>query len=213
MASRVRRKEPKSKALLEQLHALVQQLYSTHERRIRPKYPWVFVKVLPKEQKPLGTIILPGGIGPGGQNKILYEGIVLETWKPFWKHYRTNVKFSASAHAEYVEETEQLVESSVKPDDHVLFPHYEGLPAGHIFDEKEYRLVREINPSDPERRCEIISTLDYDRETIEQALVNVIESTYKEPIRLGNLPELVARITKEFYVVRKHAEVKTVTGV
>lgn len=216
--------QAQEKSLIKQLDELCQQLYATHERRIVPKYPWVFVKVLPKEQAPLGRIILPDGTGPKGQNKILYEGIVLETWKSFYEFHRSESTLVIEKSLE--DWTRQyllskgvdlpvvctydhtvLRESSVKPGMHVIFPHYEGLPAGRIFDEKEYRLVREFNPSDPERRCEILGYLEYEQEKIEDAVLRAINECDDDAARIA------ARITKEFYVVRKSATPRTTSGV
>src|SRR5579864_7112812 len=69
----------------EQVQALTEMLYAAHSRRFVPRFPWVFVRVISKEQVYKGVIHLPAS----EQNKVNHEGIVLATWKPFDK--RTTV--------------------------------------------------------------------------------------------------------------------------
>src|SRR5476651_1845038 len=48
-------------------------------RRFKPMRPWVLVRVLPKEHTTPGGIIL----AEKEQNKIAYEGLVIEVWEPY----------------------------------------------------------------------------------------------------------------------------------
>jgi co-chaperonin GroES (HSP10) len=85
-------------------------------------YPWVFVRVLPREQVRKSGIILPDI----DQNKTVLEGIVLSTW------------------AEHELPNGTKVRSECALGDHVLFPHWTGLPIIG-FKDKHYRIVREVN--------------------------------------------------------------------
>lgn len=126
-------------ALEKKFGKLSQQIYQSGERRIKPNWPWVLVRVVPKEQK-FGSLYLPDGDGSARQNKPLMEGIVLETWKPHWSKFRQKIEGSAFVQAE----TEQEVwrESEFKVGDRILFPSFAGLPVNFL-DDKNYRLVRE----------------------------------------------------------------------
>jgi co-chaperonin GroES (HSP10) len=109
---------------------LAQEIYESGERRIRPTWPWVLVRVAPKEQK-LGSLYLPDASGASGQNKPVWEGIVLAIWEPHW-HY---VKDKGENHEVYRK-------SDFEIGDRVLFPSFAGLPVNFL-DETKYRLVRE----------------------------------------------------------------------
>lgn len=111
----------------EQLAKLAQELYE-EIRYVRPMYPWVLVRVLDREQK-IGSIHIPQGTK---QNKPVLEGIVLATWA-------TNIKCirAPEPHGAFVEITSEL-----EPGQHVLFPHWAGVPVVG-FAEDKYRLVKE----------------------------------------------------------------------
>lgn len=113
-----------------QLIRLAQEIYQKGERRIKPRPDWILVRVLPKGQRTAGGILLPQT-----QNKVLYEGIVLETWEPY------ETEFSGSLEGGY-----SLIsvrkESLLKIGDRVLFPHFEGLPVPFL-DEHHYRIIKE----------------------------------------------------------------------
>jgi co-chaperonin GroES (HSP10) len=159
---------------------MVQTLFQASEKRFVPHYPWVFVRVLQKEQQTAGGLVLPEP-----QNKTSHEGVVLATWKPIrpnaatagemliaWERSvnsadtRTDLDLAyfegSRAFAEYlmrrgwgevtqffnvngdVNEKRELIASSLKPGDHVLFPHWAGMPI-EGFDKKYYRVVKECN--------------------------------------------------------------------
>lgn len=116
-------------------------------RKIVPLYPYVLVKLLPKEQK-IGRIYAPDV----HQNKVLHEGIVLATFK---EHERS------------INRKPVLAKPSVKVGDHILFQHFEGIPAdAHLFDRRyytgEYRYVAD-NPIGGGRNG-ILAVLEYDQE-------------------------------------------------
>lgn len=121
----------------EQLVQLVNELYEEHERRFQPMNGWVFIRVLPKEQK-IGRIYTPDH----QQNKPMYEGIVIQTWKP-WTEERP-IRYKIADDTELVDAVEIIHHKSyVAPGDRVLFPHYEGQPVGQVFDERFYRIIPE----------------------------------------------------------------------
>lgn len=121
--------------LEDKLHKLSQKIYDTGFRRIQTTWPWVLVRVCPKESK-IGSLYTPGDIFGADmrQHKPLLEGIVLATWKPHWSRFRKPSE----------ESTIRQVwrESEFEIGDRVLFPHFAGLPVDYL-DDKNYRLVRE----------------------------------------------------------------------
>lgn len=98
---------------LEEVVNFVSQLLFEKGRQFVPLYPWVFIRVLKKEQK-LGSLILPDKI----QNKTVWEGVVLSKWK----------------------DTTKREECPVEVGEHVLFPHWAGAPVNGYSD--NYRIVR-----------------------------------------------------------------------
>ena len=186
--ARVVRKDPKT-----ELTEYALEAYKNHRRRMRPLYPWVLVRVLPKEQAPLGRIILPDN---NTHNKILYEGIVLEPGLPMWKMVDVSGRY-------------QMVQmfSQYEPGDHVVFPHYEGIPVPYLneMDGKDaYRVIRERNQNDP--RCEIVGKLEYEMGTMEEQLEDALPSGPMDQ------REFIRNLLKEFYVVRRREKIRTVSG-
>lgn len=127
--------------LLEELFAkLAQKIYEKSESRIKPTWPWVLIRLVPKEQRH-GSLYLPDNAGAAAQNKPLWEGIVLETWEPHWsrvRQLRDGTSFKAGERSEEV-----WRQSDFKRGDRILFPHYAGLPPHEKLDSNKYRLVRE----------------------------------------------------------------------
>lgn len=116
----------------ELLSRVCQEIYDECEQRMRPMYPWVLVRVLPKEHK-IGGIWLP----ENQQNKPIYEGIVLETWQKAGK------------------------QSEFKVGDRIAFPSFEGAPHPYL-DDKMYRLVREVVNHKDYPNCGIYGWIEYD---------------------------------------------------
>jgi hypothetical protein len=116
-----------------QLATTAQAIYNAGEVRIKPTWPWVLIRLVPKEQQ-YGSLYLPDNAGSAKQHKPLWEGIVLETWAPHWSLMRLP----------QVESKDQEIwrESDFKRGDRVLFPHFAGLPVKFL-DENNYRLIRE----------------------------------------------------------------------
>jgi co-chaperonin GroES (HSP10) len=129
-----------------QLSKICQSIYelSMNGRRFIPKSPYVLVRVLPKEHRTKGGIYIP----EQSQNKPVYEGIVLDTWRP-WTEYRNKSETTI----------EIKHESVLKIGDRIAFPHSEGLPVGDWLYDRYYRLVREANETYPYHT--VLGILDY----------------------------------------------------
>ena len=127
-------KEKSVVTVLEQKFAkLSQQIYEEGTRRIHPTWPWVLIRLVPKEQQ-YGRLYLPDSTGSSAQNKPLHEGIVLATWKAHWSRFRKPGEEATSQ--------EVWRESDFEVGDRVLFPSFAGLPVSFL-DEQHYRMVRE----------------------------------------------------------------------
>jgi hypothetical protein len=187
----------KKQMLLEGINDLCQKLYQECGRSIKPRYPWVLVKVLPKIQKAFGLEM------PAAQNKIFYEGLVLETWDNFC------ITINDTHEDGRTIKHQQVMESRLKPGDHVVFPHFEGLPVGDMLDEHEFRLVHEVNSHDMEGRCEIMAKMEYQSEPVRDQLLDMVYAT-----RESNEPdeEIVNGIVKRFILVPRSIEAKSVSG-
>lgn len=176
------------KSLKEKFDELAQRLYQEHERRVQPKYPWILVRVLPREHQK-GSIILTEK-----QQKIVEEGVVLETWPSFWsmeERKRIDGEFFT---------VRRKIECDVAVGDHVLFPHYEGMPVGALLDEKQYRFVRTSNYQDA--RCEVMGKWEYDPEPVAAKLADVIGQG-----------TTVEDLLDQFYVIPKDMNARTISGV
>lgn len=183
------------KALLD----AAKELYEASGRHIKCLYPWVLVRVLPKEQmwKNSGIILPDIGTGAKAQNKPVHEGIVLETWKPFWKQLRKDSKESGQT------VTSVKKASGLTPGDHILFPSWSGQPPGFL-DDKEFRLIQEISDYNPSPVP--FAKLEYDAEPVQsriQALIDGSDSDCKN---------LAQRIMDGYYVIPKNLSSKTVSG-
>lgn len=158
--------DPVKDASIQELSDTVGKYARALADRVAPtitlRYPWVLVRVLPRENI-VGSIIVPGSAQGIGQNKPTHEGIVLHTWKPWTKHWTK----SGAAHSHHME-------PSVKMGDHVLFHHW----AGHDlygFDKQEFRVVRSEDWSETVDGG-IIAVLDYDQEVdTHKVLADMIE--------------------------------------
>lgn len=101
----------------QELDALAQEIYQAGEHRIEPIYPWVLVRIMPKEQVRHGIHL------PEKQNRLFYEGIVLATWKPFLREYTGDLKWSGEVE---VINKQVWMRSHVEVGDRVVFMHFEG---------------------------------------------------------------------------------------
>jgi co-chaperonin GroES (HSP10) len=160
------------------LDILTQELYK-RGRCFTPLYPWVFVRVLKKDQATQSGVILPAI----EQNKTIHEGIVLATWKP-----------------------KEGKSTRLMPGDHVLFPHWAGLPiAGYSIE--RYRVIREEAWKENEQGG-IFARVEYENTTIERKLVELLE----EGLPNGRFDRLAERIMQQFLLVDRDGESVTLSG-
>lgn len=167
----------------ELIDSLAVRQYAEHNRAFTPLYPWVFVRVLPKEQTTRSGLILPST----DQNKTIHEGIVLGTWKP-----------------RYVKGNQIL--SSFAPGDHVLFPHWSGLPI-EGFSAKHYRVVRELDWKENEQGG-IFARVEYAEESTRpgQMIKDLILDWEGSPL------DLARAIEQRFLLVDREAQSVTLSG-
>jgi co-chaperonin GroES (HSP10) len=147
-------------SLEKQLNNTLQRIYdlTVGGRRIDPIHPYVLVRILPKEHRTAGGLYL----AETEQNKPVYEGIVIATWRPYDEIREKQYLDEGSG--ELVHEGQIVIhhECSVKPGDRVCFPHYEGIPLGAYLDDKYYRLVREGTDQNKTPYCSISGIIKYD---------------------------------------------------
>jgi co-chaperonin GroES (HSP10) len=174
----------------EQVQALTEMLYATHSRRFVPRYPWVFVRVISKEQVYKGVIHLPAS----EQNKVNHEGIVLATWKPIVK---------------YDGELAWQKCSELKPGDRVLFPHWAGLPIVKEFKDTQYRIVKECEWLQSQEGG-IFATVEYpERErSPSHKLREILNSSYCQ----GNKELIAECIEEQFLLVDRDEQSVTLSG-
>lgn len=124
-------------------------------RHLQLIYPLTLVRVLPKEHITSGGIYLP----ETEQNKPVYEGIVIETWKPWDEHRTKNIR---DAEGNIVEQEEIIIPHipTVKPGDRVAFQHFSGISMHGYLDEKLYRLIAEDCRQGP--YTNFLGTLDWE---------------------------------------------------
>ncbi len=177
------------------IDAMAQALYQQSNRTFRPLFPWIFIRVLKKQQQ-VGSIILPDI----DQNKTVAEGIVLATWQPFSEPRLRQCPIMDSPCEGIVVTTEK--HSELKPGDHVLFPFWAGLPiTGHK--PEYYRVVKECDWA-KDKEGGIFAKVEYD-------------SKNTRPIeKLKNLVlpegELAEKIDEQFLLVDRDGESVTLSG-
>jgi co-chaperonin GroES (HSP10) len=174
---------------------LTQRLFALH-RSFQPRHPWVLVYVLPREQK-IGSLYIPGK-----HQKVSLEGVVLATWNE-WAEEKGVVE-------QGVRWTRVVVHrSELEVGQHVVFPHWSGLPIPGM-DEEKFRIVKELGWSKNEEGG-VFGTIEYDepylsekarlRALIEDVLSNVEAEAYPT---LSELPGLLAaQIEQQFLLVDK----------
>ena len=176
---------------------LTQDLYAQH-RQLVPKHPWILLYVLPREQK-IGSLFIPQK-----HHKVSLEGLVLQTWGTH------NEEKGVIEHG--VCKTRVTVHRSIfKPGDHVLFPHWSGLPIPGM-DEKYFRVVKEEGWSKNEEGG-IYAMIDYDEQSTSSGAVlrgmledfeeeiNTDEGTTNSAYECSAL--LAAKIEDRFFLIDK----------
>jgi co-chaperonin GroES (HSP10) len=165
---------------------IAQDLYRAN-RMFTPMFPWVFVRVLSKEQ-----VTAAGVIMPQKNSKPIHEGIVLATWE----------KHTAVQRGVLVER-----ESSLHQGSHVLFPHWAGLPIVG-YSEERYRVVREVEWS-PDKEGGIFATVDYNDDTVQDKLSQLIKH---ETERAGSEEAAALAIMQQFLLLDRDQRSVTLSG-
>lgn len=197
MALKLSRKEKLS--LLEmkerQLAKICREIYelSVDGRKFNyVMHPYVLVRVLDKEHITGGGIILPDTV----QNKPVYEGIVLATWKPYIE--RRFVKHKSpdgESGPVHFDEIEIVHKCSLEIGTRVAFPHYEGLSLNGYLDDKYYRMIREGTDQNKGPFCSVLGTITYDGDS------EVLSQIKKLTAKLGS-------VTTSGVAISKGADVK-----
>jgi co-chaperonin GroES (HSP10) len=185
----------------EELRKLVTKLYKEAGVEVEPLYPRVLVRVLPREQETKSGIWLPDR----QQNKPALEGVVLKTYKPFWKLFEiTKREELKKVGYEALEIKKEWIEAQVKPGDHVVFPSIEfnitpvmPLDAGV----GDYRLIPEEH---------LIAVLEYKKETTRKWLFKILAD--HGSIRIEEIDEQVDAVLEKAEVIRKDLKSLTVSG-
>jgi co-chaperonin GroES (HSP10) len=161
-------------------------------------FPQVLVRILPKDLITAGGIYIPD---VKASNKPTYEGIVIATWMP--KDLPTKW---GSIH----------LESEVKFGDHVIFPHFAGMPLPGM-NEDLYRVIPEGVAKNGARWLGndagvIFCKLDYKRPSVEEVFKD-LWSKYTEKNDYLDHRELLSLIREKFDIVVKVKGSKTLSGV
>lgn len=185
---------------------LVQELYRESNRELTPKYPWILVRLLAKEQV-LNGVILPAT----EQNKTLHEGIVLATWRPI--EYELEMKRREYSEGTAAKVTYEPVpvkryrrESQHKPGDHVVFHHWSGFPVDG-FSEKRYRMVKEEGWKETQDGgiCGVVEYDTKDTRPVEKLRKLLNEGNWERD-------ELVNLINDQFLLVDRDGQSVTISG-
>lgn len=172
---------------MKDVNELAQRVYQESGRAFRPLFPWCFLAVLTKEQTTKAGLVLP----QIEQNKTVHEAIVLATWAP--GEY-------------YVKGKKAYRESTFKPGDHVLFPHWAGMPI-EGFEEKHFRVVKEEEWS-PSGEGGIFAKVEYDGMRNENRLTLAkIHAEYAD-----SPGDMIAEIEYRFLLIDRDKQSVTLSG-
>lgn len=163
---------------------MVSRMYQETDRVLLPLYPWLLVRPLSRATTTQsGRLYLPEK-----QNKVQLESVVLAVWKPFWENVEKEKENGE------VLKVRVWNESDLKPGDHIIHPHYIGLPDSYL-DETDYRLLKEDD---------VIATLNYHKKDwISSELKRIVQTHFRlelEPDR----DEIVRSVLENFDVVPKN---------
>lgn len=181
------------------LQTYVDEYYKDAVMRIRPVYPYILVRLLPRAHK-VGSLFVPET-----SKKIMHEGIVLETFRPFWQRLRSQA----------LEEKELLIQPPAEVGAHILFEWFEGVPVEHTLfktayvQSQKYVLVA-ASPVGGGRNG-VLAVVENSTD-IEKAL----EQLLADDLELDNAPtnnELAKSILENFLVTPKDQTSVTRSGV
>ncbi len=190
----------------EKLAELVTKLYQESDVTIKPTFPRLLVRLLPREQQTKGGIYLPEG---EKQNKPVHEGVVLDTYEPFWQSVSKTAEWEKLKSHHVVMDEHDVVrkvwqECAVKIGDHVTFAHMAfGITPVWPLDGGvgEYRLVPE---------GEIQATLRYEdvpaRTWLERTISDYENHPQPDSVQLSDY------LMNRANIIRKDLKAKTVSG-
>lgn len=215
------------------------ELYTKYEADILPRFPWVLVRVLPKEQVTVSGIYIADG---KHDNKPMHEGIVLRTWAPFEKVTKTRVldvdkveqlklfnrscEYQLTKLVEYLrleQETFVTMKSEYRPGEHVLYPHWSGMPLSGL-GENRYRVVPEFPVNGVDAKGTILGRMDYQTLSKDEIIGDVMAKVFTEAYNIGvdevanngffkTLGRLLTQeLEEKFELVRKVKGSLTVSG-
>jgi co-chaperonin GroES (HSP10) len=183
-----------------EIDELVQGLYQSSTRQFVPRYPWILCRILQKEHVTRGGIVLPAT----DQHKPMLEAIVLVTWRPFTqergKVLENGRKFSRTV----------VKQSQFEPGQHVLLPHWAGLPHYGLNDQR-YRYVKEEDWQE-DKDGGIVAFVDYEDKA------NAPNAVLREMLADGIIEDqevlavLAAKIEQRFLLVDREAKSVTLSG-
>jgi co-chaperonin GroES (HSP10) len=157
------------KLLENQLADICLEIYSLGEERLIPLPPFVLVRLLPRDTlSEDGLIVIPDT----GQNKPVFEGIVLETYRPY-----TVDKTWEDENGIHVEKL--YFECDVKRGDRVCMPYYEGVHKSCLGEGEEYRLIRQAADQNKFPYSQCLGVIDYQGDrTISRKIVKLLKQYY-----------------------------------
>jgi len=142
------------------LSAELHSEFHTEYAEWNPKFPWVLVYVLPREQR-IGTLWVPGDAK--SQNKVTLEGVVVKLWK-----------------ADHLK-----VKSNLEIGDHVLFQHHAGQPFADR-SKDDFRVVKEgftqVVDSEIIDSGHIFAKVNYSEKDVEKEFWKVLRNIKDEKI-------------------------------
>jgi co-chaperonin GroES (HSP10) len=180
MSTRIQEIKKKIALLSAELH----REYHTEYAEWNPKFPWLLVYVLPREQR-IGNLWVPGDTK--GQNKVTLEGVVVKLWK-----------------ADHLN-----IKSSLKIGDHVLFPHYSGQPFANR-SKDDFRVIKEgfsnIVDSEIVDSGHIFAKVEYSQ----YDLMKEFWDTYEHTLSIKSWSKKFELLSRNFVIYPK--ESKTLSG-
>jgi hypothetical protein len=213
MASNVLASPVSTNELESEVNELAQFLYENSNRMFVPMFPWIFLRVLSKAQK-VGQLFVPSA-----QNKTVHEGIVLATWRPFNEEI-TKRDAEGRTFTRVVQRA-----SDLKPGDHVLIPHWAGLPIDG-FSAQHYRVVKEQEWS-KDKDGGVFGVVEYDEPNtrpislLREMLGDFLSGVYDEPDCLRGaegsdltkeMSLLAAKIEERFLLIDRDQASLTLSG-
>lgn len=183
---------------VQELKRYVQKTYEGLGLDVLPIYPYVLLRVIPKEQE----IGLGAGrrlFTPQRVNKTVFEGQIIKTYRP------GNVVTKRCEKCGTVAGRMSWRESSLKPGQHVLFAHYVGIPVEQLcyyWKAGEYRLVEE---------GAILGVVEYEDKTDEEKLREILDKRFPNASRY-DIEKAVQDVLSQSTVVFSQ-KAKTMSGV